>query len=138
MFKSAYEEVGGMVYFARMVEKIRMHARGELPEEYVGYLGGGFDGRCVEFLGVSYEDVRKLVLDGETDDVVLEWCERNGMSRSGEEKLVWNEFMMKRGWRDSGSSAGSFQQYKDKYGLGERGDIKTYFDFFEVDEGRST
>jgi len=138
MFKSAYEKLDGIVYFPRMLEKIRMHSRGEIPEEYIPYLGAGFDRRCVHFLGVEYEKVKEIVLEGKSDQDVMDWCKENGILRSEEEKLVWNEFMIKRGWRDTSPSSDSFQQYKNKYGFGDRDDIETYFDFFEVDEGRAT
>jgi hypothetical protein len=42
--------------------------------------------------------------------------------------------MMKRGWRDS-SSAG-LEQEKRAARLGSRRDIVTWFDFYDVDEGR--
>ena len=32
--RSPYEPVGGLVYFARMIDKIRLHAAGLLPSEY--------------------------------------------------------------------------------------------------------
>lgn len=41
--KSAYDRVGGMYYFARMLDKIRLHARGELRSDFHENLGtGGF------------------------------------------------------------------------------------------------
>ena len=41
--RSSYERVGGMVFFGRMLDKIRVHARGELPPDY--NRGTGFDER---------------------------------------------------------------------------------------------
>jgi hypothetical protein len=32
--RSLYEKVGGIVYFGRMLDKIRLHASGRLPEGY--------------------------------------------------------------------------------------------------------
>ena len=137
MFKSPYETLDGIVYFPRMLEKIRMHARAELPDEYIPYLGSGFDGRCIDFLGVSYEAVKEQVLAGKSDQEVMQWCKEHGTNRSETEIFVWNEFMIKRGWRDSPPQRDSFETYKEKYGFGGRPDIKTYFDFFEIDEGRA-
>ncbi len=42
----------GMVWFPRMLDKIRLHAQGKLPDEYHPWLGKGFDGRCLRFLRV--------------------------------------------------------------------------------------
>ncbi len=136
MFKSAYEQINGIVYLPRMLEKIRMHAQGKLPEDYIPYLGVGFDGRCVEFLGVNYESIREIVIAGASDHEVFSWCQKNGQARTDTEKLIWNEIMVKRGWRDTGAASNDFLAYKQKYGFGDRGDIQTYFDFFDADEGR--
>jgi hypothetical protein len=37
--RGPYETVGGLVYFARMIDKIRLHAAGLLPSEYQPLLG---------------------------------------------------------------------------------------------------
>lgn len=49
--------MGGLVYFGRMLDKIRLLAEGSLPEDYHPNLGKGFDGACCRFLRVAYEDV---------------------------------------------------------------------------------
>jgi Domain of unknown function (DUF5069) len=48
--KTPREMTSGMMYFPRMLGKIRLHARGELTEDYHASLGEGFDKRCVGFL----------------------------------------------------------------------------------------
>ena len=55
---SPYVKVGGLVWFARMVQKIRLKYWGKLLEDYSAYMGQGFDRRCVTFLGISYESLR--------------------------------------------------------------------------------
>jgi len=72
--RSAYDRVGGLVYFARMLDKIRLHAAGRLPEAYHKNLGIGFDGRSVRFLHVDYPALRDRVLLGGTDEEILQWC----------------------------------------------------------------
>ena len=136
MFISPYEMACGIVWFPRMLGKIRMRSQGELPEEYHPYMGNGFDGRCARFLGVSYADIVELTLAGKSDEEVISICFDLGHQPTEEEKLVWNDFMIKRGWRDSDGGAASFQAYKERYSHGDRADILTYFDFFEIDEGR--
>ena len=46
--RSPAEKVGGIVYFGRMLDKIRLHARGELAPDYHPNLGGPrtADGAC--------------------------------------------------------------------------------------------
>ena len=48
--RSPSEKVGGLFYFGRMLDKIRLHAKGELPSDYHANLGKGFDEKCVKFL----------------------------------------------------------------------------------------
>src|ERR1700739_3649451 len=96
--RSSYEKVGGIVFFGRMLDKIRLHAQGKLPADY--NRGFGFDGRCVRFLRVDYDALAKRTLDGGTDEEILEWCFQNGRRPNEEEIFIWNTFLIKRGWRD--------------------------------------
>lgn len=136
MFLSPYEKVRGLVWVARMLGKIRMRGSGQLPADYLPFMGQGFDRRCVRFLGVSYDALTERVAAGGTDEEILEWCFTTGRRPSEFEIHVWNEYMTKRGWRDTDAPPSDLQGYKETYGLGHRSDILTYFDFYEVDEGR--
>src|SRR5436853_354922 len=98
--KGCYEKTGGMFYFARMCSKIRLHAAGRLPESYFSMLGDGFDGRTCRYLSVPYEEVKREVLSGKSDQEVLEWCLARGRRLTVEQILIYNSFMSKRGWRD--------------------------------------
>ena len=51
----------GMMYFPRMLDKIRLHAREELSADYHPNLGGAraADGTCCNFLRVNYADLRE-------------------------------------------------------------------------------
>jgi hypothetical protein len=135
--RSAYDVVGGLVYFARMLDKIRRHADGRLPAEYHPFLGEGFDGRMCRFLGVEYSQVRDRTLAGGTDEEILEWCLEMGHRRSEEECLWWSKCASKTGWRDEDTGAtGRLAENKAASGLADRDDIVTFFDFYEVDEHR--
>lgn len=128
--RSSYERVGGIVFFGRMLDKIRLHARGQLPADY--NLGTGMDGRCVRFLHIEYPTLVERTLQGGTDEEILEWCFLKGRRPNDEEILVWNTFMSKRGWRDEASE--SLAEEKRKRGFAHRNDIQTYFDFHRADE----
>ncbi len=128
--RSSYEKVGGIVFFGRMLDKIRIHAQGKLPADY--NLGKGFDGRCVRFLKVEYAVLVERTLQGGTDEEILEWCFQKGHRPGEEEILVWNAFMTKRGWRDDVSEW--LDQEKKKRGFAHRSDIQTAFDFHKADE----
>ncbi|MEI7732561.1 MAG: DUF5069 domain-containing protein [Verrucomicrobiota bacterium] len=136
--RSAYDLTGDIVYFARMLDKIRLHAAGKLRNDFHANLGVGFDGRCSRFLGVSYAALRERVLTGGSDDEILAWCFVKGRQPNDEQVLIWNKFMLKRGWRDEDDgSTQELEAYKAASGLAHRSDIVTFFDFYEVDEGRN-
>lgn len=134
---SAFERTGGIVYFARMLDKIRHHAAGTLRADFHPNLGFGFDGRCCRFLGVEYATLCQRVLAGGSDDDILDWCCATGMHPNDEQILIWNKFMLKRGWRDEDDgSTKELASYKASSGLTHRSDLLTFFDYYEVDEGR--
>jgi hypothetical protein len=135
--RSCYAKVGRLVYFGRMLDKIRLHAAGRLPASHVANLGEGtafwFDARCCLFLGVRYDELRARVLAGGTDGEILAWAEARGTPRSDEDCIVWNRFMAKLGWRDDRSA--KLRERIVEFGLAGRS-IETIFDLIEYDEGR--
>jgi gluconokinase len=134
--RSPYDSIKGLVYFPRMLDKIRLHHAGLLGELYLAPLGTGFDGRCLNLLGVKYEDVKKLVLAGEPDEKVLEWCLAHGRKPTEEDIETWSGFMMKRGWRDEASDRIAFRLKES--GIEHRDEeAVTMFDFIDIDEGRT-
>ncbi len=133
--KGCYEKTRGLFYFARMCSKIRLHSKGELPEDYHGMFGKGFDGRTCRYLAVSFEDVKAQVHSGKSDEEVLDWCLAHGRRLTDEEVLIYNSFMSKRGWRDDETDAFIPDMIR-QYGLPEDGSLITDFDLIEMDEGR--
>jgi hypothetical protein len=135
--RSAFDRTGGIVYFARMLDKVRLHAAGKLRADFHANLGDGFDARCCRFLGVTYDAMCTRVLAGGSDDEILAWCFTVGREPNDEQILVWNKFMLKRGWRDEDDgSTQELESYKAGSGLAHRTDLVTFFDYYEVDEGR--
>lgn len=132
--KSPQEKTGGIVYFGRMVEKIRLLAAGELHPDLHANLGKGFDERCVDFLGVKYGDLRDQVIEGLNDQQALEWCFANGTKPTDEQTEVWNGFMSKRGWNDEVTEI--LVRRKKESGFESRADIQTMFQYIDADEGR--
>lgn len=132
---SAFLKVGGLYFFPRTLDKIRKHARGELHEDHHEFLGKGFDGRLCHFLGVSYEALKARVLAGGTDDEIFAWCQQTGRRLNDVDVLIWNGFASKRGWRDEATPG--LEKNKADSGLAHRQDLLTFFDYYEVDEGRA-
>ncbi|MEY2479459.1 MAG: hypothetical protein QOI04_386 [Verrucomicrobiota bacterium] len=133
--RSPSVKTGGIVYFARMLDKIRQHAKGQLPAEYQQNLGRGFDEFCTKFLAVNYHDVVEQVAKGASDQEILQWCFGSGRQPSEDEIYVWNEFMRKRGWNDEISDV--LKRRKKEAGMAGRSEIETMFAFIDADEGRS-
>lgn len=136
--RSPYAKVGRLVYFGRLLDKIRLHAAGRLPADYTANLGDEaqpnvFDARCCRFLGVRYADLRERTLAGGTDEEILAWAEARGRAHTDEECEIWNFFMAKRGWRDAGSAL--VQQRIQQFGLTGK-PAQTMFDVLDYDEGR--
>jgi uncharacterized protein DUF5069 len=136
--KSSKEMTNGMMYFPRMLDKIRLHARGELHEDYHKNLGEprAADGACCNFLRVNYADLRDRVLQGGTDQEILDWCFEKGRRLNEGDIMVWNGFASKLGWRDFATP--TLERAKQRAGIADRDDIATIPDFIDFDEGRLT
>ena len=93
-----------------------------------------FDDRFCTFLGISWETFTGSVRAGGSDEEILEPCLAAGRRPDAEQIEVWNTFMQKRGWRDSGTP--SFLRSKEEAGLSHRDDLLTFFDLMDVEEGR--
>ncbi|MES2440443.1 MAG: DUF5069 domain-containing protein [Verrucomicrobiota bacterium] len=129
---------GGIVVFARILDKIRLHAEGKLPEGYhVGIVPGNrtFDDRLCKFLGVDFDALSARTLAGGSDEEILEWCFAHGSQPDAERIEVWNAFLTKRGWRDPATTG--FDKSKAEAGFADRQDILTFFDLMDAEEGRA-
>ncbi len=132
--RSPASKVGGIVYFGRMLDKIRANGNEELPADYQANLGKGFDQKCTSFLRIDYQHLVNRVKQGGSDDEILIWCFGNGRRPTEDDIHVWNEFMRKCGWNDSISD--TLMRRKKEAGMAGRSEIKTMFEFIDVDEGR--
>jgi Domain of unknown function (DUF5069) len=134
--KSPKEMTAGMMYFPRMLDKIRLHTRGELHEDYHENLGAPrtLDSACCNFLRVNYDDLRERLLQGGTDEEILEWCFQSGRQPNEGDIMVWNAFASKLGWRDFATP--NLERAKRKYGIADRTNILTIPDLIDFGEGR--
>ncbi len=135
--RSPAAEVNGLVYFGRMLDKIRLAASGKLPEGWRpmrGAVQGAFDWRCCEFLQIEYAALEAETLKGgKSDEELLEWAFTQGRRPSAMEIETWNAFMLKRGWRDAGTQR--LNERLAEIGL-PPGTVLTMFEFIDLDEGR--
>ena len=136
--RSPFDQVNGIVYFGRMLDKIRLAAAGKLPEGWQAMRGtgmkGSFDWRCCQFLKVDYAALEAETLKGDkTDAELLAWAFQQGRQPDDQEIEVWNAFMTKRGWRDAGTQR--LNERLAEIGL-PPGTVQTMFEFIDLDEGR--
>jgi len=132
--RSPHDTVNGLVYFGRMLDKIRLHQAGKLSPDYIENLGTGFDERCCHWLRVAYGDLKARVLEGGSDEEIFAWAQKNGRALQADEVEVWNGFMKKRGWNDEVSERLAFRLKEAN--ASHRTDIQTMFQFIDFDEGR--
>lgn len=134
--ESAYIKTGDLLYFTRLLSKIRLFAAGELREDFHRNLGRGADKWCCEFLRVEYEKLRIRVLEGGSDEEILAWVIAQGRDLNETDILVWNHFAASLGRKDFAS--GVLEKFKKSSGLEGREDIDTMVEYFEYDEGRKS
>ena len=137
--RSPYAMVGRLVYFGRMLDKIRLQAKGQLPADYRENYGDGvpgvFDTRCCQFLQVEHAAIATRLLSGGSDEEILAWTEAKGGRRGDNDCSIWNAFMVKRGWHDSAASLQRLRQRIAESGLQGK-PIESFFDYIDFDEGR--
>jgi len=126
----------GLMYFPRMLDKIRMHLNGELHEDYQENFGTpqtGDSAMC-NFLRIHHRDLIERVKQGGTDEEILEWCYEKGRRLNEGDVFVWNGFISKLGWRDR--VAPRLKARKQEMGITDRKDIECIPDLIDFDEER--
>ena len=132
--RSPCDKVGGLFYFGRLLDKIRAHAKGELPPDYEASIEKWFDEKCTSFLRVRHDQLVAWVNAGMTDEEILQSCFAWGQRPPEDEIYMWNEFNRKRGWNDEVS--GLLRRRKIEKGMAARSEIETVFQFIDANEGR--
>jgi hypothetical protein len=134
---SDYVETLGINFFARMLDKIRLNAKGLLPDDYnLGFSDPtSFDARFCRFWEIDYDQLAARTLQGGTNEELLEWCFQSRKFPNEDQIQVWNSFIIKRGWRDDGAPGLIVE--KELFGFAMRDDIQTYVDLHDADEGRA-
>ena len=72
--RSPYEQVNGLVYFGRMLDKIRLANAGKLPQGWQpmrGDVKGSFDWRCCQFLKIDYAAIEAATKSMESAKHIL-------------------------------------------------------------------
>src|SRR5712691_10359149 len=91
--RSPSDQVNGLVYFGRMLDKIRLAAAGTLRDGWQAPRGtamkGSFDSRCCKFLHIDYAALEADTFKGGRDAELLAWAFAHGRQPSEEEIEIW-------------------------------------------------
>lgn len=133
---SPYATTRDLVYFPRMLQKIRLMTEGKLPEDLVANLGKGFDERCARFFRLPYDQIKAQLLTDltQSDEQLFDWCAQNGRQPEPDDIEIWNGFMTRRAWRDD--LIETLRRRLKESNLPDDGTIVTMFDYIDADEGR--
>jgi hypothetical protein len=112
----------------RMLDKGRAHLAGTAGEYHFNC---PLDQRLTAFLGVSADDILKLLQDGKSDSEVLTWI-RDNTKRSDFEIYDWSQYQLQRSPSDN-EGRGYLSEMVQNVAP-ERDDIVTWFDMLDLDD----
>lgn len=137
--RSAKEQVGGLCHLGRLLDKIRMRNAGQIPD--YNYLTVGFDKYLLDTLQIKGEELEQRVLQGGTDDEIVEWIKAKGKSLTHEEQAKWNEMVVTGGPKNEQAQQrfnAVLEAIAKKRGVSvdQLPKVSTWFETIELDEGR--
>ncbi len=135
---SPREKLGGYVILPRLIEKVRLQDRGQLPPVYEPNLLSEspmtLDGKFLAFTGLDREQLKQAILASESDASVLAWVEGHAKPHSSDEKRRWAESI-----QSYRPDAARIQYRKELYpelAVGVDFGALDVFDLIDMDEGR--
>jgi hypothetical protein len=135
--RSPRETLGGYVILPRLIDKVRLHAQGKLPSEYITNLlepGLTLDGRFLTFTGLDAEELRRGILNSKTDEEILAWIERHAKPHTDDDKRRWIAEI--EAYRPNAERAKWRREvYKDIAAKIDPAELNL-FDLIDMDEGR--
>jgi hypothetical protein len=126
--RSPRVKLGGCVLLPRMLDKGRAFAAGTVGEYHFNC---PLDQRLTAFLGISADDVLKLLKDGKSDSEVLAWI-RDNTKRTDFEIYQWSEYQTQRAPSDI--EGREYVSGMVKNVAAERDDVVTWFDMLDLDD----
>jgi hypothetical protein len=131
--RSGREELGGVVFLPRSIDKMRAYAAGTAGEYNAQR---GISARVYDLYGVTADQFEAAVRQSATDDEVLAWLGENGTKQPGAEDIArHNETVLTLGPRDEEGMA-RFRANLERLGYGDRTDVRTHVDAEDLEEGR--
>ena len=135
--RSSHESLGGYIVLPRLIDKVRLLAKGDLPEPYAANVLGAeytLDGRFLSFTGLDAEALRQAILSHRTDDEVLAWVQHHAKRATLSEIQAWAKEV------DSYRPDAALVEYRRRLypDLSARIDVTclSVLDLIDIDEGR--
>ena len=131
--RSGRDQVGGINFLARTIDKTRAHVAGT-QGEYVAERG--LSTRVYDLFGVTFDQFAEAVRQNPTDEGVLRWLQENGSKKPSQQDIeAHNQAVLSAGPRDEAGTA-RFRANLEKLGFGDRTDVATHVDAEDLEEGR--
>ncbi|MDQ3699824.1 MAG: DUF5069 domain-containing protein [Chloroflexota bacterium] len=130
--RSGRETLGGVVYLARAMDKMRADLAGKVGE----YVAACPQSRKVyDLYGVTAEQFREAVQKNASDDGALRWLQEHGTAQPTKEDISqFNKRMLQ-----DGPDAGNMDYFREtlqQAGQEHRTDIRTWVDLQDIEEER--
>ena len=131
--------LGGIAHLGRLIDKIRLRHAGGIPD--YNYLTVGFDKYLLDLLNLDGEELERQVLQGGTDEDILQWVKSRAGHLSETDLDRWNDRILTGGPQDEAARRRFQARLNDvaaKRGVavGALPAVSTWADLIELDEGR--
>ncbi len=130
--RSGREQVGGIVFLGRTIDKMRAFVNGT-QGEYNSHRG--LSSRVFNLFGVTPEQFEQAVRENPTDEGVLQWLQEHGKRPSQQEIEAHNQAVLTAGPQNDEGKA-RFRASLERLGFGDRTDVTTFVDSEDLEEGR--
>jgi hypothetical protein len=133
--RSGRETLGGVVYLARAIDKVRADLAGTVGE----YIAACPQSRQVyDLFGVTPEQFREAVSHNPKDESVLLWLQEHGQRQPSKADIErFDAAMLAEGPSLGNARAmGYLRHTLEEAGQSHRTDVRTYVDMQDLEEGR--
>ena len=130
--RSPRTRLGGYVILPRMLDKGRAMLAGKIGEFKYDC---PMDQHIIKFLGISATALLKELKKGKSDGDILAWIKKNQKNKHQPWQIeVWSSYHEKRTPDSDQETANFFTGKIVDLGAAKREDIKTWFDFLDLDD----
>jgi hypothetical protein len=137
LLRSPRASLGGYILLPRLIDKVRLLAKGRLPSAYISNVlkdGITLDGRFMAFTGLNAEELRQAILSSQNDEEVLVWVQAHARPTTAQDKQAWAE-QIDRYRPDEALIEYRKQMYSELASTIDVGAVSV-LDLIDMDEGR--